>query len=111
MNLGQLASRARELVQRRGGTESVKQDAEELRDIASGPGSMSDKAKAAAGAIKDPGADDTPRAAHTPPSAGASEPAAQPQAQGEEAAAQPEDAPGGRGRRGRGGRRRGRRRR
>jgi hypothetical protein len=58
MNLGQLASKAREIVQRRGGTESLKEDAEELKGIASGSGSAADKAKAAAEALKDPGADD-----------------------------------------------------
>jgi hypothetical protein len=92
MNLGQLATRAKELVQRRGGTESLKEDAEELRDVASGPGSVSDKAKAAAGAVKEPGV--TP-AASPPP--GAAEP---------QQAAPPEDVPERRGRRGRGGRRR-----
>ena len=55
MNLGQLASKARDLVQRRGGTDSLKEDAQELRDIASGQGSPGDKAKATAEAVKDPG--------------------------------------------------------
>jgi hypothetical protein len=62
MNLGQLASKARDLVQKRGGTDSVKEDAQELRDIASGSGSLGDKAKAAAEAVKDPGAEEA-----TPP--------------------------------------------
>jgi hypothetical protein len=63
MNLGQLASKARDLVQKRGGTDSVKEDAQELRDIASASGSLGDKAKAAAEAVKDPGADETARPA------------------------------------------------
>jgi hypothetical protein len=71
MNLGQLASKAREIVQRRGGTESLKEDAEELKGIASGPGSASDKAKAAAEALKDPGAGDA--APPEPPSPGAAD--------------------------------------
>jgi hypothetical protein len=98
MNLGQLAGKAKELVQRRGGTDSLKQDAEELRNIASGSGSVSDKAKAAAGAVKDPGAADTSA------QPGASTPAPDP---GEPI----EDDRERRGRRGRGGhrRRRGRR--
>ncbi|MGH7215591.1 MAG: hypothetical protein ACREIT_12570, partial [Tepidisphaeraceae bacterium] len=61
MNLGQLAGKARDLVQKRGGTDSLKQDAQELRDIASGSGSLGDKAKAAAEAVKDPGADEAAR--------------------------------------------------
>jgi hypothetical protein len=93
MNLGQLASKARDLVQKRGGTESLKQDAEELRDIASGSGSMSDKAKAAAGALKDPGAGETPSAAS-------------PEGARPEGEAPREDAPGDRERRARRGRRR-----
>jgi hypothetical protein len=56
MNLKDLADRAKELIGRRGGTESAKQDAEEVRDIAGGPGSLPDKAKEAADAIKEPGA-------------------------------------------------------
>ena len=38
MNLKDLADRARELIGRRGGTESAREDAEEVRDIAGGPG-------------------------------------------------------------------------
>jgi len=60
MNLGQLTSKAKALVDKRGGTDSLKQDAEELKKIASGKGSVGDKAKAAAAAVKDPGADDSP---------------------------------------------------
>src|SRR5215218_9343562 len=69
MNLGQLASKAREIVQRRGGTESLKEDAEELKGIASGSGSTADKAKAAAEALKDPGADDAARPEQPSPAA------------------------------------------
>jgi hypothetical protein len=46
----------KELIDRRGGTTSLKEDAEELRDIAKGPGSASGKAKRAAEALKEPGA-------------------------------------------------------
>lgn len=60
MNLGQLTSKAKALVEKRGGTDSLKQDAEELKKIASGSGSVGDKAKAAAAAVKDPGADESP---------------------------------------------------
>jgi hypothetical protein len=51
-----LADRAKGLVEKRGGTGALKEDAEELREIAQGKGSVKDKAKAAADALKDPGA-------------------------------------------------------
>ena len=62
MNFKSLQQKAKQLIDRRGGTESLKEDAEELRDIAKGPGSVSDKAKLAGEALKDPGAKgpDTP---------------------------------------------------
>jgi hypothetical protein len=56
MDLKRIANKARELVDRRGGTESLKEDATELKDIAGGKGSFSDKAKEAVEAVKDPGA-------------------------------------------------------
>ena len=56
MNLKQLTDRAKNLVSRRGGTDAHKEDAEELKDIAKGEGSVKDKAKAAGEAVKEPGA-------------------------------------------------------
>ncbi len=56
MDLGKLVDEAKELVEDRGGVDSLKADAEELKDIATGDGSVVDKAKAAAEAVKDPGA-------------------------------------------------------
>jgi hypothetical protein len=50
-----LGDRAKDLVERRGGTDSLKEDASELKEIATGKGSLADKAKAAAAALKDPG--------------------------------------------------------
>ncbi|MBI2684262.1 MAG: hypothetical protein HYX33_02545 [Actinobacteria bacterium] len=47
--------KAEELIKERGGVEGLKADAAELKDIATGEGSLSDKAKAAVQAIKDPG--------------------------------------------------------
>jgi hypothetical protein len=67
MRLTDLASRAKQLIDKRGGTDSLKQDAEELRGIARGRGSFTDKAKAAAEAVKDPGA---PARAEPDPAAG-----------------------------------------
>ena len=56
MDFKRLSQQAKRLIDRRGGTKSLKEDADELRDIARGEGSLSDKAKAAADAIKEPGA-------------------------------------------------------
>jgi hypothetical protein len=56
MGLSDLVNRAKEIVQRRGGTESLKQDAEELKDIARSEGSAGDKLKKGAEALKEPGA-------------------------------------------------------
>jgi hypothetical protein len=47
---------AKQTFQQRGGSEAAKEDAEELRNIAQGQGSISDKAKQAAAAIREPGA-------------------------------------------------------
>ena len=72
MDLKKLTDKAKDLVEKRGGTESLKEDAGELKGIAKGEGSFSDKAKAAVAAIKDPGDEDTARPApaadrHRPP--------------------------------------------
>jgi hypothetical protein len=56
MDLKRIANKAKELVDRRGGTHSLKEDASELKDIATGQDSVPDKAKAAVEAVKDPGA-------------------------------------------------------
>jgi hypothetical protein len=54
-NLSTIANKAKDAVEKRGGTDSLKQDAEQLKGIAKGPGSLTDKAKAAAQALKQPG--------------------------------------------------------
>jgi hypothetical protein len=56
VNLRRLTDQAKKLVEKRGGTDALKEDAEELKDIATGEGRLKDKAKAAADAVKDPGA-------------------------------------------------------
>ena len=56
MNIRRLADRAKTIIERRGGTTALKQDAEELRDIAKRRGSMGDKVKEGVEAVKDPGA-------------------------------------------------------
>ena len=70
MDLKRLTDRAKQIIDKRGGTESVKQDADELRGIATGSGSLTDKAKEAVEAVKEPGAAETARPA--PPADGES---------------------------------------
>ena len=71
MNLGRLTSQAKKLIDKRGGIDGVKDDALELKNIARGSGTLQDKAKAAAAALKDPGARGAPDAAA--PETGAAE--------------------------------------
>ena len=56
VNFKRLSEQAKKVVDKRGGMDSVKEDAGELRDIAKGKGSLTDKAKEAGKAVKDPGA-------------------------------------------------------
>jgi hypothetical protein len=56
INFKRLSDQAKKVIDKRGGTDSLKEDAEELRGIAKSKGSLTDKAKAAGKAIKDPGA-------------------------------------------------------
>jgi hypothetical protein len=56
VNFRKLTDKAKDVVEKRGGTESLKEDAQELRGVAKGKGSLKDKAKAAADAVKEPGA-------------------------------------------------------
>jgi hypothetical protein len=66
MNLKSLFNKAKKTVDDRGGVESLKEDARELKSVAQGKGSLTDKAKDAAAAIKDPGAPGG-ETAHAPP--------------------------------------------
>jgi hypothetical protein len=56
VDLKKLADKAKDTIEKRGGMDSLKADAEELKKVAKGKGSVGDKAKAAAEAIKEPGA-------------------------------------------------------
>lgn len=56
MDFKKLADKAKDTIDKRGGMDSLKADAEELKRVAKGKGSLTDKAKAAAQALKDPGA-------------------------------------------------------
>ncbi len=58
MDLKRLQDKAKGLIDKRGGTDSLKEDAAELKEIANSKGSLGDKAKAAMAAIKDPGSDE-----------------------------------------------------
>ncbi|MGD9694860.1 MAG: hypothetical protein AB7V42_04260 [Thermoleophilia bacterium] len=53
--LDKITDKAKELLESRGGLDALKEDAAELKDIATGDGSLTDKAKDALEAIKDPG--------------------------------------------------------
>jgi hypothetical protein len=55
VNLRRLTDQAKKIVDKRGGTDAAKEDAEELADIAKSKGSVKDKARAAGEAIKEPG--------------------------------------------------------
>ena len=69
-----LANKAKEIFNKRGGTEAAKEDLQELKDIHARGGSMSDKAKAAADALKDPGAKGPERSAQPGETTRAGEP-------------------------------------
>jgi hypothetical protein len=57
-NVKRIADKAKDQVEKRGGSDALKGDASELKGIAKGKGSLKDKAKAAGKALKDPGAKD-----------------------------------------------------
>jgi hypothetical protein len=59
VNLRRLADKAKQQVDKRGGSENLKEDADELKKIAKGPGGLQDKTKAAGKAMKKPGAEGT----------------------------------------------------
>jgi hypothetical protein len=63
MDLKNLFNKGKKVVDERGGVESLKEDATELADIAKGKGSLTDKAKEAAAAVKDPGTNNAPEPA------------------------------------------------
>jgi hypothetical protein len=58
MDFKSLQRKGKQLIDRRGGTDSLKTDAEKLRGIAKGPGTVADKAKRAGEVLKNPGAND-----------------------------------------------------
>lgn len=56
MKMKSLFDKAKKTVDARGGVQSLKEDAAELKEVATGKGSLKEKAKGAAAAIKEPGA-------------------------------------------------------
>jgi len=54
-NFRKLAALAKQQIDKRGGTDVAKQDLKEVGDILKGKGSVSDKAKRSAEALKQPG--------------------------------------------------------
>jgi len=56
MDFNKMFRRAKKVVDDRGGTGALKEDAEEVAAVARGRGSAGDKLKEAADALKDPGA-------------------------------------------------------
>jgi hypothetical protein len=56
MDFNRLFRRAKKVVEDRGGTDALRKDAEEVAGVARGRGSLTDKARAAGEALKDPGA-------------------------------------------------------
>lgn len=75
MNFKKLADQAKKVVDKRGGTDALKGDLSEIQKIAKGKGTPAEKAKAAAAALKHPGAK-----GETPPAAPATPPADPPPA-------------------------------
>jgi hypothetical protein len=82
VNFKNLADRAKDMFNKRGGSEAAKADLGELKDIAGRDESLGDKARDAAEALKDPGAPGAggpapsttptePTSAETPPPADA----------------------------------------
>lgn len=72
MNLKRLADKAKQTIDKRGGIDSLKEDAQELKEVAKGKGSLKEKAKDAAAALKEPGAkrqDEEKPGGETPPAA------------------------------------------
>lgn len=55
MKFNRIAEKAKQALDRRGGMDALKEDLQEVKEAATGRGSLRDKARAAADAIKTPG--------------------------------------------------------
>jgi hypothetical protein len=78
MKLNQLTRLAKDAIDRRGGVDSIKQDLKEAQQAASGHDNLIDKARAAAGAFKEPG-DDRRAGGEAPASGSGSRPSGTPE--------------------------------
>jgi hypothetical protein len=58
MDLKGMFNKGKKIVDERGGVDSLKEDAQELAAIAKQKGSLTDKAKEAAAAVKEPGSNE-----------------------------------------------------
>lgn len=63
MKFNKLTEKAKQLIDSRGGMDALKEDLQEVKDVATSRGSLSDKARAAADAVKTPGKN--PEAPHS----------------------------------------------
>jgi hypothetical protein len=68
MNFEQLAGKAKEFVDEHGGVDELKKEAEKLKQIAGGEGTLSEKAKAASAVAKEYAASKKPPPGGAPPS-------------------------------------------
>lgn len=62
MDFDKLARKAQQVYTERGGAQAAREDATELEQIVEGEGTLADKAKRAAKALKEPGAPHDPSA-------------------------------------------------
>jgi hypothetical protein len=73
--LMRLAGVAKKIIDKRGGTERLKQDVEELKGIAKGEGTLEDKARRAAQRLREPAPGEQPAGAGGPAAPGDADPA------------------------------------
>jgi hypothetical protein len=90
VNFNRIFRRAKKVVDDRGGTDALVEDAKELASVARRKGGVTDKAKAASEAVSDPGA---PGAQDDPSPAGAEKDHTRPEAGDERGAARSGEPP------------------
>lgn len=61
MKFNRITDKAKQMIDKRGGMDALKEDLQEVKDVAAGRGSLRDKARAAADALKTPGKNDPGR--------------------------------------------------
>ena len=101
MDFKRITQQAKRMIDKRGGTDALKQDLSELKDVATSKGTVKEKAKAAADALKQPGTHEKTAAAadtvaaEAPPAkaAGTATPSADPQAPAADAPVKDPSAP------------------